>query len=234
MKLKKLTKRKPPTVKTADFDELFAKGTAKSAQLESENNKDPFATNFRGPVDKTVFTSLHLYSKDKEFEKTQKQEGIGYAEKVLSFLDDQAHTPQITKDIIDDQDTLSSRGNKEYEHTNEEKNLSNNKKNINVVCEGGKSEQVVTTGEIKLSSKVSNKDILTSKDLGKSPGEESPMLSQKSSSMKNLLSSFTGGRIGSKSPDPNRRDSGSLFGSLLRKGLKGSRAGSRQSSVERL
>ena len=128
MKLKKLTKRKPPKVQTADFDELFARGMAKSAQLESENNKDPFATRFREPVEKTVFTPFELYSKDKEFEKTQKQEGIGYAEKVLSFLDDQAHTPQITKDIIDDQDTLSSRGNKEYEHTNEEKKLSNKEK----------------------------------------------------------------------------------------------------------
>merc|ERR1712055_630981 len=54
---------------------------------------------------------------------------------------------------------------------------------------------------------------------------------------KNLLSSLTGGRMESKSPDPSRRNSGSLFGSLLRRGGKGSktgsRSGSRQSSVER-
>merc|ERR1712142_400219 len=63
--------------------------------------------------------------------------------------------------------------------------------------------------------------------------EETPISRSKSSSMKNLLSSLTGGRMGSKSPDPSRRNSGSLFGSLLRKGGKGSRSGSRQSSVER-
>merc|ERR1719450_323120 len=63
--------------------------------------------------------------------------------------------------------------------------------------------------------------------------EEAPISRSKSSSMKNLLSSITGGGMGSKSPDPSRRNSGSLFGSLLRKSGKGSRSGSRQSSVER-
>jgi hypothetical protein len=108
-----LTKRKTPKVQTADFDELFARGMAKSAQLESESKKDPFTSSFREQDDKTVFTPFELYSRDKGFEKTQKQEGIGYAEKVLFFLDDQANTPQITKDIIDDQKTSSSRMNKE-------------------------------------------------------------------------------------------------------------------------
>merc|ERR1712106_531551 len=40
MKIKKLTKRKPK-VQMPDFDELFARGEARSAQLDSENNKDP-------------------------------------------------------------------------------------------------------------------------------------------------------------------------------------------------
>merc|ERR1740128_724849 len=38
----RLKKKKPPKVNVADFDELFARGMAKSAQLESENNRDPF------------------------------------------------------------------------------------------------------------------------------------------------------------------------------------------------
>ena len=60
--------------------------------------------------------------------------------------------------------------------------------------------------------------------------EPSPLRSD--SSAKALLSSFK--RLGSRSPDPaGREGSGSLFGSLLRKGRKGSRSASRQSSVER-
>merc|ERR1711915_760103 len=37
MKFKKLTKKKPPKVKSTDFDELFARGMARSAQFESES-----------------------------------------------------------------------------------------------------------------------------------------------------------------------------------------------------
>merc|ERR1712192_208340 len=57
--------------------------------------------------------------------------------------------------------------------------------------------------------------------------EPSTTLSEKGSSTKGFLKSQ------SASPDPNRKESASSFGSLLRKGPKGSRSGSRQSSVER-
>ena len=60
MKIKKLTKRKPK-VQMADFDELFARGEARSAQLDSENNKDTFKTN---NIDAKIST-LHHY-KEKE------------------------------------------------------------------------------------------------------------------------------------------------------------------------
>jgi len=65
--------------------------------------------------------------------------------------------------------------------------------------------------------------------------EPSPMLTPNdAASPKSFLSAMTGGLIGSKSPDLGRRDGpGSVFGSLLRKGRKSSRSGSRTSSAER-
>jgi hypothetical protein len=39
---KKKNKVKPAKVQLADFDELFARGMARSAQLESEGNVNPF------------------------------------------------------------------------------------------------------------------------------------------------------------------------------------------------
>ena len=97
-------------VNVADFDELFARGMAKSAQLESENNRDPFKA-ATGAVEETIqgtagnerydengarFTPFEVYSHDAAFKITQKGEGIGYAEKVMSYLDDQAHTPRTS------------------------------------------------------------------------------------------------------------------------------------------
>merc|ERR1712117_659888 len=41
MRIKDKVRRKKPKVQPADFDELFARGLALSAQLESEQNKDP-------------------------------------------------------------------------------------------------------------------------------------------------------------------------------------------------
>jgi len=106
----RLKKKKPPKVNVADFDELFARGMAKSAQLESENNRDPFKA-ATGAVEETIqgtagnerydengarFTPFEVYSHDAAFKITQKGEGIGYAEKVMSYLDDQAHTPRTS------------------------------------------------------------------------------------------------------------------------------------------
>ena len=102
-------KKKPPKVNMADFDELFARGMARSAQYESENNKDPFgsptavldetlnssAGNERYDEHGTRFTPFEVYSHDAAFKKSQKEGGIGYAEKVLCYLDDQAHNPKV-------------------------------------------------------------------------------------------------------------------------------------------
>jgi len=107
-------KKKPAKVQMADFDELFARGMARSAQIESENNMNPFqstsgsaqaavtmaamgsggaAGNERYDEYGTRFTPFEVYSHDEAFRRTQQEEGIGYAEKVLSYLDDQAHAP---------------------------------------------------------------------------------------------------------------------------------------------
>jgi len=107
-------KKKPAKVQMADFDELFARGMARSAQIESENNVNPFQTTSGSPsaavtmaamgsggvagnerYDEygTRFTPFEVYSHDEAFRRTQQEEGIGYAEKVLSYLDDQAHAP---------------------------------------------------------------------------------------------------------------------------------------------
>jgi len=175
LKLKKLTKRKPAKVQTADFDELFARGIALSAQLDSENNKDPFQSSNKENVN---FTPFEVYSKDSAFQKTQELEGIGYAEKVQSFLEDQKQNPQITEDITNEKET----------------------------------SQLETKEEIQY---------------------RKPQSKEPSPSPTGFLSSITGGRIGSKSPEAKKRDGGSIFGSLLRQGRKDSKSGSRQSSVEK-
>jgi len=213
-KFKKLTKKKPKHVQMADFDELFARGEARSALLESENDKDPFLPKSGSQDAQTTFAPFEAYSKDTKFETSKRQESIGYAEKVMSFLDEQENTPQITKDIMSENETSFN-------------------------------DVKVCTRE-KMADKSQKKDHKKDNETNASPNEtnqtnqqleEAPISRSKSSSMKNLLSSLTGGRMGSKSPDPSRRNSGSLFGSLLRKGGKGSktgsRSGSRQSSVER-
>jgi len=134
----------------------------------------------------------------------------------MSFLDEQENTPQITKDIMSEHDTSF----------NEDK-----------VCTREKLSDKSQKKNHKKENETQNETIQTNNIITDQQLEETPISRSKSSSMKNLLSSLTGGRMGSKSPDPSRRNSGSLFGSLLRKGGKGSktgsRSGSRQSSVER-
>jgi len=105
MKLKGMRKKKPK-VQPADFDELFARGLALSAQLESEQNKDPFgpkavdlgrqmmevgaATAAAGGDTGAISDAL-----------TQGVSGvtgvkIGYEEKVNAYLDDQAQASGAT------------------------------------------------------------------------------------------------------------------------------------------
>merc|ERR1719477_345906 len=196
-KFKKLTKKKPKHVQMADFDELFARGEARSALLESENDKDPFLPKSGSQDAQTTFAPFEPYSKDTKFETSKRQESIGYAEKVMSFLDEQENTPQITKDIMSENETSF---------------------NDDKVCTRGKMADKSKKKDHKKDNETDslpNETNQTNQQL-----EETPISRSKSSSMKNLLSSLTGGRMGSKSPDPSRRNTGS-------------RSGSRQSSVER-
>jgi len=105
MRLKKL-RRKKPKVQPADFDELFARGLALSAQLESENNQDPFKTNEEG---------------ESEYKKLQAEDGIGYAEKVNAFLDDQASTVQQSIDMEPSQKERGRKRHKKRESSNRRK-----------------------------------------------------------------------------------------------------------------
>jgi len=140
-KLKKL-KRKPKKIQPEDFDELFARGMAISAQKESEIAQDPklsrrlrkrqsqegrnmgLAITVTSPVEGnamvdengTRFTPFEVYSQDKAFQTTQADAGIGYAEKVMSYLDDQAQAPVMEMTNGDTEGSHVSRGRKKHRH----------------------------------------------------------------------------------------------------------------------
>merc|ERR1719270_549005 len=107
MRIKDKVRRKKPKVQPADFDELFARGLALSAQLESEQNKDPFgpkavdlgrqmmevgaATAAAGGDTNAISVALH--------DGVSGVTGVriaGYQEKVNAYLDEQAQTPGAT------------------------------------------------------------------------------------------------------------------------------------------
>jgi hypothetical protein len=95
-------KRKPPKVQKTDFDQLFARGMAKSAEQESHGNMDLFSSMVPDEAgvqtydeNGTRFTPFEVYSQKADFRKSQEAEGIGYAEKVESYLYDQAHTSNV-------------------------------------------------------------------------------------------------------------------------------------------
>jgi len=97
--LKKIKMRKPKQVQQADFDELFARGMAMSAKSEEldggdvekkvERKKKPLAIPTVEIEDKSSFSLNETMKKDN---------GIGYAEKVMSYLDDQAKTEMLEED----------------------------------------------------------------------------------------------------------------------------------------
>jgi len=139
-KLKKLKRRKPKKVQPEDFDELFARGMAISAQKESESTQDPklsrrlrkrqtqegrnmgLAITVTRPIEGnamvdengTRFTPFEVYSQDKAFQTTQADAGIGYAEKVMSYLDDQAQAPVMEMTNGDTDGGHVSRGRKKH------------------------------------------------------------------------------------------------------------------------
>merc|ERR1712130_661656 len=113
MRIKDKVRRKKPKVQPADFDELFARGLALSAQLESEQNKDPF-----GPkaVDvgrqlMEVGAATAAAGGDADAISTALNDGVsgvtgvripGYQEKVNAYLDDQAQTPSATLNMAEE------------------------------------------------------------------------------------------------------------------------------------
>ena len=87
--LKRL-KPKPKQVQQADFDELFARGMAMSAEMETEDATDAGqVVKKRDKRDKEP-PALTLTT-----EKVKHDNGIGYAEKVRSYLDDQAKAEML-------------------------------------------------------------------------------------------------------------------------------------------
>ena len=92
-------KKKNRVVKPVDFDELFARGHAMSAQLEQQRlNQQNFfglgadTSGQRSPIVPTTTAPSQTFadfSKESAFKKSQKASGISYEEKVASYLSDQ-------------------------------------------------------------------------------------------------------------------------------------------------
>jgi len=113
MRLKDKVRRKKPKVQPADFDELFARGLALSAQLESEQNKDPFGPKAvdLGRQMMEVGAATAAAGGDKNAISVALNDGVsgvtgvripGYQEKVNAYLDDQAQTPSATLNMAEE------------------------------------------------------------------------------------------------------------------------------------
>eukprot|EP00092_Neocalanus_flemingeri_P010785 GFUD01011614.1.p1 GENE.GFUD01011614.1~~GFUD01011614.1.p1 ORF type:complete len:1750 (+),score=541.73 GFUD01011614.1:94-5343(+) len=194
-KLKKLKKKKPRQIQPKDFDELFARGMALSAQQESEITRDPMSRRSRKAqtlsitvttpredierVDEngTRFTPFEVYSNDKAFQKSQKEVGIGYAEKVMSYLDDQAQTPILNMTNGETEGSHVSRGRKKHrqkaekqapiEKETESRSLSGNARSKSAE-ERKRSREYTKPEDIKLSP-VPKRDLFTGEILSGSP-----------------------------------------------------------------
>merc|ERR1719289_554052 len=113
MRLKDKVRRKKPKVQPADFDELFARGLALSAQLESEQNKDPFGPKAvdLGRQMMEVGAATAAAGGDTNAISVALNDGVsgvtgvripGYQEKVNAYLDDQAQTPSATLNMAEE------------------------------------------------------------------------------------------------------------------------------------
>jgi len=90
---KRMGKKKRPPVQPIDFDELFARGHALSAQLEDSPGASPGSPGvaqsespLRGPP-----VSFSQYSKDEAFLKSRQGAGLSYTDKVHSYLQQEQH-----------------------------------------------------------------------------------------------------------------------------------------------
>ena len=95
-------KKKPPKVKSVDFDQLFARGHAIGEQREKQTQSltglssvPNIVRDFPDFPDGHHPTPFEVYSKDEAFKQAQQGAGISYEEKVQSYLDDQQHQQGI-------------------------------------------------------------------------------------------------------------------------------------------
>ena len=113
MRIKDKVRRKKPKVQPADFDELFARGLALSAQLESEQNKDPFGPKAvdLGRQMMEVGAATAAAGGDTNAISVALNNGVsgvtgvriaGYQEKVNAYLDDQAQTSGATLNMAEE------------------------------------------------------------------------------------------------------------------------------------
>jgi len=113
MRIKDKVRRKKPKVQPADFDELFARGLALSAQLESEQNKDPFGPKAvdLGRQMMEVGAATAAAGGDTNAISVALNDGVsgvtgvriaGYQEKVNAYLDEQAQTPGATLNMAEE------------------------------------------------------------------------------------------------------------------------------------
>lgn len=125
---KRIGKKKKPQVKATDFEELFARGHALSAQLDEQQ---PNATAMHGvslngfsfspetvknasqqsgvlgtqpasgPLNSQPPTPFAMFSQEEAFKQSQQGAGLSYEEKVQSYLDDQQHTAPFIQQPMD-------------------------------------------------------------------------------------------------------------------------------------
>lgn len=190
LRLKKLTKKKPK-VEPEDFDELFARGLALSAQLESENNADPFkaklvAEGIRGKGEKK-FTTFERYSQEEGFMASQKEEGIGFAEKVTAYLDDQASTPQLNVDL--DPGVPRERGRRRHRNSKQgvSEEASEEKANLKEITQKARSQsddkrkrsrEYSKPEDIKLSPQIPTRDPFTGAELASNQSQDALFLAK--------------------------------------------------------
>jgi len=110
MRMKDKVSRKKPKVQPQDFDELFARGLALSAQLESEQNKDPFGPKAvdLGRQMMEVGAATAAAGGDTGAITAALGDGVSgvtgiripdYQQKVNAYLDDQAQNPGATHNL---------------------------------------------------------------------------------------------------------------------------------------
>ena len=141
----RIGKKKKLEIKPTDFDDLFARGHALSAQLEEtqQPNGVNYSTSKNEPQQTTVFgtqssssshgpsqppTPFAMFSQEEAFKQSQQEAGLSYEEKVQSYLDDQQLTtaPFMQQHPMDHDDVTSN--NEQYKSGNEKQHRSRSRK----------------------------------------------------------------------------------------------------------